>query len=61
MVASLVKELVRGKVVYRPPERALIGAVVMSPDEAPNHISITLEDGNVRYIALKDVVSIDGC
>lgn len=57
----MVKELARAKVVYRPPERAMIGHIVMSPDEAPNHIQVTMDDGNTRYIALKDVVSIDEC
>lgn len=55
----MVKEFARGKVVYRPPERALFGQIRMMPDEAPNHILITMDDGNKRYIALKDVVTIE--
>lgn len=55
----VTKEFARGKVVYRPPERALFGVIVMAPDEAPNHIQVTMDDGTKKYIQLTDVVSIE--
>jgi len=49
----------RGKVVYRPPERAIKGKIVVSPYEAPNHVKVTHPDGNVVYIELSAVVVIE--
>ena len=49
----------KGKVVFRPPERALKGKIVVSPWEAPNHVKVEQADGNVTYIELSAVVVIE--
>ncbi len=49
----------KGKVVFRPPERALKGEIVVSPWEAPNHVKCTQPDGTVTYIELSAVVIIE--
>lgn len=59
-MADLGKSLGRSKIVYRPTERALIGEVVVAPIESPNHLKITLDSGDVRYIEMSCIVSISG-
>lgn len=59
MVGRDGRVISKGKVVYRPPERAIKGEVVVSPFEAPNHVKVTQPDGNVVYIELSAVVVIE--
>ena len=59
-LSDLGKELGRSKIVYRPTERALVGDVVVAPIESPNHLKITLDSGDVRYIEMSCIVSING-
>ena len=53
------QKLAKGKVVYRPPERAITGKLTIAPFEAPNHVKVERYDGSVEYIELSSVVKIE--
>ena len=53
------QKLAKGKVVYRPPERAISGRLTIAPFEAPNHVKVERYDGTVEYIELSSVVKIE--